>query len=229
MKLNKLFENTKEIENALLGTIFADGSLNKQVTPNGRASCEITHTSKNLDYLQFKKELFELLPECKCTIKPHNKKAKQKTYLLYRLATNRTDWLTSVRNDIYEIKDNKRVKHLPKDYIDRFNIISFLLLYLDDGCLRVKYKKNGEPSQFRMTLCLESFPKEELEYLIQWINKTFDVEFHMYHHYKYEEHPELGWRPWISTKGTMKIMEKLNQFYDLIPSMQYKFPKYYLL
>lgn len=229
MILKNLFKTEEEIKGALIGTIFADGSIEKKKTPNGRGSCEITHTSKNLDYLQFKKELFEMLPDFKCTIKPHNKKTKEKNYLLYRLTTNRTDWLTYLRDTIYVIKDGKREKHLSMEIVDQLTKIGFLLMYLDDGCLKVKYNKQGEPKQFIMTLCLESFCKNELEYLLKVLNKMFGVEFRMYRHYKYEDRPDLGWRPWISTKGTLKIMEELNKYYDLIPSMRYKFPKYYLL
>lgn len=229
MELKNLFETEEEIKGALIGTIFADGSIEKQRTPKGRGSCEITHTSKNLDYLQFKKELFEMLPGFKCVIKPHNKKAKDKEYLLYRLSTNRTDWLTYLRDALYTIKEGKREKHLTKEIVDQMTELGFLLLYLDDGCLKVKYNKDGEPKQFIMTLCLECFHKSELEYLLGVINKMFGVEFRMYRHYKYEDKPDMGWRPWISTKGTLKIMEKLNEYYELIPSMKYKFPKYYLL
>lgn len=229
MELKNLFKTEEEIKGALVGTIFADGFIEKQRTPKGRGSCEIVHTSKNLDYLQFKKELFEMLPEFKCTIKPHNKKTKEKEYLLYRLSTNRTDWLTYLRDTLYTIENGKREKHLTKEIVDQITELGFLLLYLDDGCLKVKYNKKGEPRQFIMTLCLECFRKPELEYLLSVINKMFDVEFRMYRHYKYEDKPDIGWRPWISTKGTLKIMEKLNKYYELIPSMKYKFPKYYLL
>ncbi len=229
MNLKELFNNEFEIKSALLGTILADGSINKQRTPKGRSSCEITHTSKNLDYLQFKKELFELLPDCKCTIKPHNKTTKDKTYLLYRLSTNRTDWITQLREDLYITKNNKRIKIVPDEYINKFTEFTFLLMYLDDGCLRIKYNKQGIPTQFRITLCLESFSLEELIKITNKFNQIFEVEFRMYKHYKYEDRPNYGYRPYISTKGTLKIMEFLDKYYNLIPSMNYKFPKYYLL
>lgn len=229
MNLNTFFTDKQAIKSALIGTILADGSISKQRTPNGRSSCEITHTNKNLDYLQFKKQLFELLPDTKCTIKAHNKVSKDKTYLLYRLATNRTDWLTQLRNDLYKVDNNHRIKIVPKNYINQFTELTFLLMYLDDGCLRIKYNKKGIPSQFRITLCLESFSLQELISITDKFNEIFGVNFHIYRHYKYEDRPEYGYRPWVSTKDTLKIMEKLDKYYELIPSMQYKFPKYYLL
>lgn len=107
--------------------------------------------------------------------------------------------------------------------------LSFLFMYLDDGCLKVKYNSRGTPTQFRITLCLESFSLQELLQLISKFNELFGVEFHIYRHYRYEDRPNYGYRPWISTKGALKVMEKLNKYYELVPSMKYKFPKYYLL
>lgn len=229
MDLKEIFKNETEIKSALLGTILADGSISKQQTPKGRSSCEITHTNKNMDYLQLKKQLFELLPDTRCSIKPHNKVAKNKTYLLYRLCTNRTDWFTELRNDLYKVEKNKRIKIVPQNYINQFTELTFLFMYLDDGCLRVKYNKHNQPTHFRMTLCLESFSLSELIAITNKIKEIFGAEFHIYRHYKYEDRPEYGYRPWVSTEGVLKIMEKLNKYYNLVPSMQYKFPKYYLL
>lgn len=232
MNLNEIVKTEEDIKNALIGTIFADGSIEKQRTPKGRGSCEITHTSKNLDYLKLKKELFEMLSDCKCTIKPKNKKTKDKEYFLYRLSTNRTDWLTKVRDDIYTFReDGKRVKLFKKEYIDNMSDLGFLFLYLDDGCMRAKCrKKEGTiPSEFRITFCLESFTLEELNYFQQWMKEKYNIDSKVYHHYKYEDHPELGYRIWTNTENTKKIMKVFDKFYDLVPSMQYKFMKYYLL
>lgn len=90
MDLNNI--SIEELKNSLLGTIFADGyisSLRTSGSKNGtNASFEVTHTSKNLDYLKLKKSLFEKIDGMKCTITEHNKKTEEKTYLLYRLYVN---------------------------------------------------------------------------------------------------------------------------------------------
>ena len=55
--------NIEDIKNALLGTIFADGSIGKIRTDGSRngtnGELEITHTSRNIDYLTLKKSLLE--------------------------------------------------------------------------------------------------------------------------------------------------------------------------
>lgn len=54
--LKEFINNIDEAKVALMGTILADGSLEKQRTSGNRSkpnSClEITHTSRSLDYLQ---------------------------------------------------------------------------------------------------------------------------------------------------------------------------------
>lgn len=232
MNLIKEFIKTEnDAKSALIGTIFADGSIEKQRTPNGRASCEITHTAKNLDYLRLVKEVFEILPDCKCTIREHNKKSKDKTYFLYRLSTNRTDWLTQLRKDLYKEIDGKRIKIFNKEYINIMSDLGFLFMYLDDGCLRAKFgrKYATHPTEYRATFCLESFTLEELEYFQKWIYNRYNIMSKVYHHYKYENDPERGYRIWTNTTNTSIMMDVFDKFYDLVPSMKYKYMKYYLL
>lgn len=228
--IDEFIKNEEDAKRALIGTIFADGSIERQRTPKGRGSCEITHTARNIDYLQVKKEIFEKIPGFKCTIKEKNKKIKEKEYQLFRLCTNRTDWLTVLRDDLYEItKEGKRVKHFRKKYIDQMSDLGLLFLYLDDGCLRAKCRSSSKdvPTEFRITFCLESFTLDELNYFRKWLKEKYDVDSKVYHHYKYNDHPELGYRVWTNTTNTKKLMKVFDKFYNLVPSMRYKFVKYY--
>lgn len=227
MDLKEFIKNENDVKSALIGTILADGSINKQRTPNGRSSCEITHTNKNLDYLKIKKEIFEMLPNCKCNIKPKNKATKEKTYYLYRLSTNRHDWFTELRDTIYKNENNKRIKLFRKEEIDTLSDIGLLFMYLDDGCLRIGNNKDGKPSWFRVTFCLESFTLQELQYFQEWLLNKYNIETKLYKHYNYND-LNLGYRIYMYTKPSLKLMDIFNKYYDLIPSMQYKFIKYYL-
>ena len=91
--LKEFIKTEEEAKRALLGTIIADGSLCKARNKSYRNKCylEITHTSKNLDYLKEKKEILEYILNIKCTIKEHNKNTDLKTYSLYRLCTESTE------------------------------------------------------------------------------------------------------------------------------------------
>ena len=74
----KEFIDRNEIKNALLGTIIADGYISKKRTKNANCNLEITHTSKNLDYLKELKYLIESIDGIKCTIQEHNKNSENK-------------------------------------------------------------------------------------------------------------------------------------------------------
>ena len=222
--------NIEDIKNALLGTIFADGSIGKVRTNGSRngtnGELEITHTSKNLDYLKLIKSLLERIDGLKVRISEHNKKTELKTYTLYRLCTNRHVWFTELRKDIY---DSNRVKLFPKEYIDRFNILSLLFLYLDDGTLRVRmYEGTSKVRETRVTFCLDSFTLKELNYFRAYLKNKYDIDSHIYRHSKVKD-LSRGFRIWLNTLNTNKFMNLIIQYYDLVPSMQYKFTKYYSL
>lgn len=222
--------NIEDIKNALLGTIFADGSIGKSRTDGSRngtnGELEITHTSRNLDYLRLIKSLLEKIDGIKVRISEHNKKTELKTYTLYRLCTNRHVWFTELRKDIY---DSNRIKLFPKKYIDKFNILSLLFLYLDDGTLRVRmYEGTSKIREIRVTFCLDSFTLEELNYFRTYLKDKYNIDSRVYRHSKVKD-LNRGFRVWLNTLNTNKFMDLINQYYDLVPSMQYKFTKYYSL
>lgn len=228
MNLDKL--SIEDIKNALLGTIFADGSIGKQRTDGSRngtnGELEITHTSKNLDYLKLIKSLLEKIDGIKVRISEHNKMSDSKTYTLYRLSTNRHEWFTELRNSIY---NTNRTKIFPKEYIDKFNILSLLFLYFDDGTLRVRcYEGTSKIRETRITFCLDSFTLEELKYFMKWLKDKYDIDTHFYRHTKMKD-LNRGFRVWTNTKNTIKFMNLIDSYYNLVPSMQYKFVKYYSL
>lgn len=233
------------LKNGLLGTIFADGSIGKIRIVKGhtkpayvsKAPFEVTHTLKNLDYLKQVKELLEMLPNTKCTLTPHNKKVnnnaqefKKSMYLLYRLATNSTEFFAKIRDKIYTEIDGKRQKLFPKEFIYKFNDLSLLLLYLDDGNLRIRFNDYNRMKDARVTFCLNSFTLDELIVFEHFLKEMYNIDCH---HYKFTKSNTIGanrgFMTWLNTTNTLKFMEIINKFYDSIPSMQYKFVKYYLL
>ncbi len=231
--LKKFTHSIEEVKCALLGTILADGSIQKErftsaKKPSYRLTTyvEITHTSKNLDYLKEVKELFELIPGVCCSIKEHNKKTKDKLYSLFRLTTNSTEYFRELREILY---DSNRTKLFPKEAIDKFNDLSLLLLYLDDGTLRMRfYENSNKRRESRITFCLDSFTLEELSYFRQYLKRKYNIDSHIYRHSK-NLPINRGFRVWLNTLNTEKFMTIIDKFYDCIPSMQYKFTKYYSL
>lgn len=222
--------NVEDIKNALLGTIFADGSIGKKRTDGSRngtnGELEITHTSKNLDYLKLIKSLLEKIEGIKVRISEHNKKTETKLYTLYRLNTSRHKWFTELRDSIY---DNNRNKLFPREYIDKFNILSLLFLYLDDGTLRVRmYEGTTKVRETRVTFCLDSFTLNEINYFRAYLKSKYNIDSHIYRHNKMKD-LDRGFRIWLNTLNTSKFMDLINKYYDLVPSMQHKFTKFYSL
>lgn len=220
--------NEEQAKKALMGTILADGSIQKARPANykDKTYVEITHTSKNLDYLKEVKSIFEMLDNTVCSIKEHNKITPDKTYTLYRLTTNSTKYFKQVRDTIY---DTNRIKKFPKEVIDNFTDISLLLLYLDDGTLKVRfYEGTSKIREARVTFCLDSFTYNEMKYFQQYLLDIHNIKTNIYRHSK-NMSINRGFRIWTNTENTRKFMSIIDKYYECIPSMQYKFLKYYSL
>ncbi len=231
--LKEFIKNEDEAKCALFGTILADGSIQKErYTASNKTSyrlktyVEITHTSKNLDYLREVREIFEMLDGVKCKITEHNKKTDKKTYTLFRLTTNSTEYFKELRDKLY---NENRIKKFSKEIIDKFNDLSLLLMYLDDGTLRVRfYENSNKKREERVTFCLDSFTAEELEYFRRYLKNKYNIDSHIYRHSK-NLPINRGFRVWLNTLNTAKFMNIIDKFYDCVPSMQYKFTKFYSL
>ena len=226
--LKEFVNSEDEAKSALMGTILADGSIQKERQKSyiNKTYVEITHTSKNLDYLKAVKELFELIPNVTCSIKEHTKNTDIKKYSLYRLTTNSVEYFKEIRDIIYS-KD--RVKLFPKKVIDSFSPLSLLLLYLDDGTLKVRYYEGtSKLREARITFCLDSFTLSELKYFQEYLKKTYDIDTKIYRHSK-NMPLDRGFRIWMNTSNTKKFMSIIDKYYYSIPSMQYKFLQFYSL
>lgn len=226
--LKEFITSKKEAKKALMGTILADGYIQKARTKSyiHNTYLEITHTSKNLDYLKAKKEILEMLDDTICSIKEHNKKTKEKTYSLFRLTTNSNSYFKEVRDLLY---DEKKIKKFPKEVIDDFSDLSLLFLYLDDGTLKVRYYEGtSKLREARITFCLDSFTYEELKYFQNYLFNKFNIKTGIYRHTKTLP-LNRGFRIWMNTENTKKFMEIINKFYECVPSMKYKFLQYYSL
>lgn len=229
MYLENVIFTKEEARKALLGTIVSDGSLCKQRTNGNRskpnADLEVTHTSKNLDYLKFKKDLLAAAG-IESRISEHNKKTPEKTYMLYRLLTERHPWLTEQRDILY---DSNRKKLLPQSVLGEFTDLSLLLMYLDDGTLRIKcYEGTSRIRECRATICTDRFTLSEVENFQKYLKEKYNIDSRHYRHSK-NMSADRGFRIWMNTENTNKLMSVFDKYYELIPSMKYKYVRYYLL
>lgn len=235
-EFNKFINTEEKAKQALMGTILADGSIQKQRKSGKQQSkanyayLEINHTARNLDYLKFKENLLNKISGIKTRIVPHNKVMADKTYFGYRLSTNTHKWLREVRDLIY---NENRIKLFPKEIVDNLNDVSLFLMYLDDGNLKCRYDETKQKfREVRAKFCLNSFTLEELQYFISWLKKTYNIDAKYYRDgvRKNSKLPEnRGYVVWLNTTNTKKLMDVFDKFYNLIPSMNYKFLRFHLL
>lgn len=235
-ELQKFIDTEEKVKTAILGSILADGSIQRQRksgkrdTKTNYAYLEIQHTAKNLDYLKFKQGLLQRIEGMKTRITPHNKVTKEKTYYGYRLSTNVHPWLKDVGDNIY---DENRIKVFRKQDIDSFSDLSLFLLYLDDGNLRCRYDETKQKfKEVRAKFCLNNFTLDELKYFIVWLKNKYDIDARYYREgvRKNSKLPDnRGYVIWLNTANTKKFMNIIDKFYGLVPSMNYKFLKFHLL
>lgn len=231
MNLKEILQTKEDYKNALIGTIFADGYIEAKRTKGDKCNSylEITHTSKNLDYLKFKKNLLEEFTKNEVLLSEHNKNTNNKSYSLFRLCTKKHEWFTELRETIYDNRTKPRIKLFKKELINNMNILGLFLLYLDDGTLRVRYYQGTDKiRECRCTFCLDSFTFNELIYFKNYLFEKYNIKTGIYRHTKCDD-LNRGFRLWTNTENTKKLMELFDDFYNLIPSMNYKFVKYYSL
>lgn len=230
MNLSEFIHTDAEAKNALIGTILCDGSLSKNRRKDGtggnvNAALEVTHTSKNLDYLKVKKELLDMMG-ISSKISEHNKKTSDKQYFLYRLSTSADLWFTQLRDILY---DKQRNKLMPCEIIDNLFDLALFFMYLDDGILRVRcYPGTSKIRECRITFCTDRFTLSEVQYFQKHLLETYGISTKYYRHSKNVE-INRGFRLWTNTENTNKLMQLFDKYYCLVPSMQYKFTKYYSL
>lgn len=221
MSLNEF--TLEELRDGFLGTVLADGSVARIRNRYINSCFEVTHTSKNMDYLRFKQEILKRLG-IESSISPHNKRILDKEYFLMRLYAHTDKWFTELRSDLY---DDKGIKHLPESYLKRLNLLSLFLMYLDDGSLKIRYYEGtSRVREIRVTFCLDRFTLDELLRFKDWLKRTFDIDTRYYRHDKRME-LNRGFRLWTNTENTKKFMSLIDIYYGMVPSMSYKFVRYY--
>lgn len=226
MSIKEFIHNDAELYGALIGTIFADGYISKIRNRYINSCCEFTHTEIHLDYVKLKQELLDMVPDVKTKISPHNKKTENKTYFLYRVSSTCNPYFTEIGKRIY---DEHRNKMLPIDEVKKMTDLGLFLMYLDDGSLKIRYYEGtSRIREIRVEFSLDSFTLNEIISFEKYIKDTYGI---VMRHYKKSFHgdPNRGFRLWTNTENSNKFMELFDKFYDLVPSMKYKFVKYRLL
>lgn len=170
MKIKKL--KSSELDGAIFGTLLGDASLNK-TSINGNYNLTLTHSPKQKEYLEFKKNLLEQISHVNFTFKQttsFNKKM-QKDYTTYYYYTNYLKYFTKL-HDIFYKNSNKIVT---AKILNKLTPLGLALWWQDDGSLVIHTRKDRGTVQRTATLATCSFSLEEHELIIKYFKDTWNI------------------------------------------------------
>jgi len=192
-------------KNFLLGCMLGDGNI----TSGGMFQCN--HSSKQLEYIKYKKELLSNLIAPKFNLVSHAVKNNQngKTYYAYYLRTMNNE---NIKN-LYGVFYINKTKIFPYDYLlnSSFNAYSLAIWYMDDGS-----RNNNSVMLHTLGYKLDGNLK-----ILDFLYEKFDIVGKIL-----EAKRSKSDNRWY----LMLNVENSNKFYSLIspyilPCFQYKLPE----
>lgn len=189
---------------AIIGTILGDSSL------CGKTAKTIVtgHGPKQIDYLYRKKELFESF----CSAGTRLKKAEGMAHEFYRLWTTSHHRYTALYALIYSCGK----KRITLNLLSKFDEVGLAYLFMDEGCKESFFDKKYQKKILKSyKFSLNSFSKEEVQLLSEWMFEKFSIESKVY--------LDRGIYPYlrISKKESKELFLNLIEPY-VIESMKYK-------
>lgn len=204
----------RERRSAIIGMLLGDASLYRNRfrdgSYNGHALLKITHSIKQKDYLEYKKEILQPMFGYELEIKERyntaTKNGKKVKYPVVTLQTRVNPQLTRLYKLMYP--DGK--KRVTKEILDMLDDRAVAIWYMDDGCLS---KTTGRGAT--VMLSTNGFTLEENEIIRDWLFQRYGVSFNINIH-KQSGTPML--RRGIS--DAHKMLDAIRPY--VIPSMMYK-------
>lgn len=227
MRLKKFIRNRKELRGAIFGTMLGDGyirNLNKHKTKKGEF--RFTHSPEQEDYLDFKKELFEMHPliTCKKTKRTVTLKKTNKEYEQIELTSNANTYAGFIGGRIY--KNNQ--KAITEAVLNEITDLGLFLWYLDDGYLNIRRDAtSGKIKEYRVFLYTNCFYLYEVILIQQWMKNKYGIEPNI--NKKEKRYEDKGYILYFNSKKTRKLMEIFDPYSDIVPSMRRKILKYNIL
>ena len=199
--------NSKEIKKALIGTILTDGS------------CTGKRFSIYLKNEELIDNLYETLKNISGIHKIHKKQIVDTRFSKpskgYKLWTTNHVYFEKLNKIFYE---NGR-KRINRYIADRLDEISFSYMWMCDGYLEHQKNRKENKIQNKGWFCLESFPKEELELIVNRL-AYYNIDSVIL-----KENSGYGYRIKISGLALQKFIDMIYPY--VLPSFYYKTTLYY--
>lgn len=198
--------------------MLGDLSINKKIKGNG--CFQMTHSTNQEEYLDFKKKILEFHPKVKMT-KSYRKtylKSTEKTYEQVYCYSNNNKYATFLHKVMY--KNGKKIVN--RKILNQLSDFGLYLWYLDDGYLNIRYdEKTKKIKEYRIFLYTNSFSLDEVKEIKKWFNDRYGIDPNI-------NKKGNGYILYFNSSKTREFMKIIDKFYDLVPSMQRKFLKYHI-
>lgn len=211
---NHLSEQQLQI---VYGGLLGDSNIN--VRANGACRLKMGHSSKQLDYLEFKKKMLEpFVIQEKPTIdfQPNNKYSPNFTFYSYNTIVHQD--FTDIFGLFYRNIEGKRKKYITMNFLNNLQPLAIFIWFLDDGCYN--YSKN---KTHKIYLSTYRYSLSEHQTLKEWFWKKWKIEskitFDTTHQQYYLRFNIDG----------LRLFDDLflKPFHQNVPScMNYKFPNF---
>lgn len=194
----------QEALGAIYGTLLGDGYISNDKRSQGKLRVAVTHGEKQLDYLLYKKSMFDNIG------KILQGKSGYCNNKIYRWSLPVDGYFSKmIRTDFYQTGK----KRITKEALNKLNDVGLAFWYMDDGNLSHRDGKSQSPS-IRMNT--QGFSYEENELLSEYLT-SLGIENHVREDRK---NGKIYYIIYINVKGTPIFLERITPY--MCKSMAYK-------
>jgi hypothetical protein len=175
----------------------------------------LTHSPKQIEYLEFKKEIFSQIHPLEFKFKKidfYNKKVGR-TYTTFYYYSNYTQYLTKLRHKFYP----NGTKTINLDILKKLTPLGLAIWWMDDGSLVIYNRKDRDAINRYATLATCSFSLAEHLIIIDYFKNTWNIVPKLVKRKQYNKEYYVIMFP---MKQFTKFVEIIKPF--VIPSMNYK-------
>ena len=220
-------EELNEEEKLILDLALGDGYLAR----NHGYIISFTHSPKQKDFLEIKKELLENTESFikstrrkKETIEIKNCISKHKNGKIYNQVNYKLTNVSMLKS-VYKLLIVNKRKTITKDIVKNFSVRTLQILMCDDGgeikSSKTRFSKKlntlykyTEPPTYRINT--HSFTNEENFLILEWLKESFNIDGRLGNN-------KGSLIPHFNSKNTKKIFLLIKPFISKIPSMVDKF------
>jgi len=201
---------SRRAKGRIVGSLLGDSSIhkdhiNRETSNSYRYS--ITHSAKQKEYLEHKRNLLSKDLNCEFPMLCYNKKVDH-----YRLQKCHPVF----GNSLYELIYSNRIKTFTRKVLNLLTNEGIAIWYMDDGNL---HRKSNKSSELRLCTCF--FDIEEAYVVIDYFSSRHNIEFKISKQYDKRTEKMYYNVSICNTAGIKKFMKIVKQ-YITVDCMKYK-------